>query len=499
MKNNLSVSTIYKPERFFAEKKSQTQIEKLETLLKSIINTDEIKKTKLQYIYTKEFNTLSSIFKETNFDFIEDDVFNNLLKYSLTIFYFENDKTSEDEIRSFFEKSPEQYTVRTFDIKGRIKTPDWANNEFILDEKGDYAQEKCDDLYIFAAQKELDVIKNMIKIQKPIFLIGERGTGKTTIVEKYIKKHLKISNENFVSIACGTLEPELAKSELFGYEKNAFTGAIKRTEGKIKKANNGCLFLDEVQDLSKEVQRMLIKGIEDHKFYRVGGTQPYTSNFFLVCSSNRPMSELRESLYDDFYDRVCVIPYKVKSFKEHKDDDKNYISKCLPIIWSNYKQKCSSESPFPEYKRLEEYDSPSEEKSIKERLIDVLYNNELKGNYRDINKLLGYLELYTFNANVFRTYPNNEEINKNINTAINEWQDYITERNLIEEITNAPETFSDDFIKKSTWKNLNKMFKSWVAEQAVRIYGSVNAAAEKLAVDKNVIRNNLQEKKTTDL
>jgi len=132
-------------------------------------------------------------------------------------------------------------------------------------------------------------------------------------------------------------------------------------------------------------------------------------------------------------------------------------------------------------------------------LIDALYNNKLKGNYRDINKLLGYLELYVFNINVFGSFPDKKTINQNINFAIKEWQDYITERNLTEEINNAPETFSDDFIKNQTWKSLNKMFKSWVAEQGVRIYGSVNAAAEKLAVDKNVIRNNLQEKKTTDL
>ncbi len=496
MADTLPSVIIYKPENITGNNRNLTDTVKLNIALKSIGKYKEIEQL---YIYTKTMNILPPENTEIKFDYITEDRFRDIIKNPVHIYYFENDKTAEEEIHIYFERSPEQYVIRTFDIKGNKEIPYWAENEILTDEDKIHTRAKCDDLYVFSTQEELDTIRNMIAMKRPIFLIGERGTGKTTIVEKYIKKCLNISDKNFVSIACGTLEPALAKSELFGYEKGAFTGANKTTEGKIKKANNGCLFLDEVQDLSKEVQRMLIKGIEDHKFCRVGSTESYESNFVLVCSSNRPISELRQSLYDDFYDRICFLPHKVKSFEERKTEDVYFISKCLPIIWLNYKQKCSSKEAFPGYNWLEEYDIPSQKDSIKKRLIDVLMNNTLNGNYRDIIKLLGFLELYAFNVNVFRQSPDNETINKNINVAIEKWQDYITERNLTEEINNAPETFSDDFIKKQTWKNLNKMFKSWVAEQGVRIYGSVNAAAEKLAVDKNVIRNNLQEKKTTDL
>lgn len=496
MAENKPSVIIYKPENIFGQNRTLTDFAKLNIALKAIENPKE---TERICIYSETIDILPSETSEIKYDYITEDEYKEIIKNLVHIYFFENDKSAEEEFRSYYEKSPGQYVIRTFDIKGKKEIPYWVENETITDDDKIHKSAKCDDLYIFSTQEELDTISNMLAIKRPIFLIGERGTGKTTIVEKYIKKCLEISDKNFVSIACGTLEPALAKSELFGYEKGAFTGATKRTEGKIKKANKGCLFLDEVQDLSKEVQRMLIKGIEDHKFYRVGSTEPYESDFVLVCSSNRPISELRESLYDDFYDRICFLPHKVKSLEEQKDEDENIISKCLPIIWVNYKQKCSSKEAFPGYGWLDEYDIPSQKDPIKKRLIDVLMNNNLKGNYRDIIKLLGFLELYAFNRNISRQSPSNETINKNINFAIKEWQNYITERNLTEEINNAPETFSDDFIKKQTWKNLNKMFKSWVAEQGVRIYGSVNAAAEKLAVDKNVIRNNLQEKKTTDL
>lgn len=494
MAENKPSVIIYKPENIFDKNRNLTDFAKLIIALESIDKPEEISRIS---IYTKTINISPTKIPEKIFSYICEKDFRDIIKDPVNthFYYFENDKISEEEIRSYFEKSPEQYLIRSFDIKGEKSIPYWVQDESDKDDD----KIKCDDLYLICSKEELHTIEHMTLIKKPLLLIGERGTGKTTIVEKYIKQCLNIPDINFVSIACGTLEPALAKSELFGYEKGAFTGATKRTEGKIEKANKGCLFLDEVQDLSKEVQRMLIKGIEDHKFYRVGGTEPYESNFFLVCSSNRPMSELRQSLYDDFYDRICFLPYKIKSLEEQKSEDGNFISKCLPIIWLNYKLKCSSSYQFPGYHRLEEYDIPSQKDPIKKRLIEVLKNNTLKGNYRDINKLLGYLELYVFNAKLFNPTPSNETINQNINFAIKEWQNYITERNLTEEINNAPETFSDDFIKKQTWKNLNKMFKFWVAEQAVRIYGSVNAAAEKLDVDKNVIRNNLQDKKTTDL
>jgi transcriptional regulator with AAA-type ATPase domain len=494
MADTLPTVIIYKPENIIGINRTLTDFAKLNIALKTIENPEKISQIS---IYTKTINISPTEFPEKKFSYVKEENFREIIKDPVNtyFYYFENDKISEEEIRSYYEKSPEQYVIRSFNIKGEELIPYWVQDKSDKDDD----KIKCDDLYLFCSKDELHNIENMTVIKKPIFLIGERGTGKTTIVEKYIKQCLGTPDKNFVSIACGTLEPALAKSELFGYEKGAFTGAIKRTEGKIKKANNGCLFLDEVQDLSKEVQRMLIKGIEDHKFYRVGSTEPYESNFFLVCSSNRPMSELRQALYDDFYDRICFLPQKVKSLEEQKTEDGNFISKCLPIIWLNYKLKCSSPYQFPGYHRLEEFDIPSQKDPIKKRLIDVLMNNNLKGNYRDINKLLGYLELYVFNAKLFNPPPSNETINKNINFAIEKWQEYITERNLTEEINNAPETFSDDFIKNQTWKSLNKMFKSWVAEQGVRIYGSVNAAAEKLAVDKNVIRNNLQDKKTTDL
>lgn len=488
MADTLPTVIICKPENITAKNENLSDLDKLNTALKSIDNPKEISQ-----IYTETINILPTEIPEKKFSYIKEENFRKIIKdpVNTSFYYFEKDKISEAELRSYFEKSPEQYLIRSFDIKGEKSIPYWVQNE----SNKDNDKIKCDDLYIFSTQEELNTLCNMTIIKRPIFLIGERGTGKTTIVEKYIKQCLGTPDINFVSIACGTLEPALAKSELFGYEKGAFTGATKRTEGKIEKANKGCLFLDEVQDLSKEVQRMLIKGIEDHKFYRVGGTEAYESNFFLVCSSNRPMSELRQSLYDDFYDRICFLPYKIKSLEEQKAEDGNFISKCLPIIWLNYKLKCSSPYAFPGYGCLEEHDTPSQKKTIKERLIDVLNNNTLKGNYRDINKLLGYLELYVFNAKLSSPEPSKETVNKNINFAIEKWQEYITERNLTEEINNAPETFSDDFIKNQTWKSLNKMFKSWVAEQGVRIYGSVNAAAQKLAVDKNVIRNNLPDEK----
>ena len=116
----------------------------------------------------------------------------------------------------------------------------------------------------------------------------------------------------------------------------------------------------------------------------------------------------------------------------------------------------------------------------------------MRGNFRDIQKLLAYIELYALNDVVIliKGQTSEKQINDNIDKAISKWELFINERNsyLPDFI---PPAITEDFIKTQTWKSLNKMFKTWIAEQSVKIYGSVNAAAANLDVDKNSIRNNL--------
>lgn len=475
-------------------------------LIKDVWNSLEKDFTFL-YIYTekeditrslKDFKTLGSKTTILNSEEDLEQTVSNLKNSQklVSIFYLKDDTQFNTYIQENY-KDKYNCDIKIITISENNKldfdSPEWLNADTSKDINDNikYLQENCYKINkkfcLYADHELLENLKVMVTLKKPIFVYGERGSGKTTTIEHAVKALLNIkADKKFVSVACGTLVENLAKSELFGHVKGAFTGAIDEKEGFVQAANGGCLYLDEIQDLSKEVQRMLIKGIENHTFYKVGTTESYPSNFLLICSSNRPLNELKDLLWEDFYDRISTFQIKIPSIEEQKEKNKNFISECLPNIWENYKNKCSTPQFFDSYSKLDPQTSG--------KIIFALNNNTLRGNFRDIEKLLAYIELYALNTIVknIKGEDDKKAINKNIDTAISEWKFLIGERN--SHLPDAiPSQLTDDFIKKQNWKALNRMFKTWLAEQAVRIYGSEYKAAKNLHVDKNTIHNNLPE------
>ncbi len=125
---------------------------------------------------------------------------------------------------------------------------------------------------------------------EPIFISGESGVGKTQLA-KCLKQLLGISGE-LVELNCAGLHDEIIKSELFGHERGAFTGADKLKIGKVELANNGILFLDEVGDMPLTTQETLLKVIEEREFTRVGGIKKIHSNFLLVTATLKNLEVL---------------------------------------------------------------------------------------------------------------------------------------------------------------------------------------------------------------
>ena len=474
--NNYSYSILYKPEHLLMNLKLLNQQEKWEKILTDFIKNYQLKETLpplIIYSHNQE-KFLKERIKIPNLSIIGEDEYKTISP--VCIYYIKDDTDIEQELKTHIEYTNTQ--IKFLDDTCNIDKPEWANKDII--DYGNYAADICDNKYIFASKEDFNLLNNMLSLKKPIFILGERGSGKTTIIQNFIKKSLKLSDDNFVSVACGTLEPSLAKSELFGYVPGAFSDAAKTgAEGLIQKANGGCLYLDEIQDLSKEIQRILIKGIEEHKFYKVGANETFESNFLLICSSNKTLNELKQLLYDDFYDRISTFQYKIKSIEEQKAIDEDFIKKCLPNVWRNYKEKCSNKNQFLDYEQLDSFNTNNQ--TIKEKITNALKRNTLRGNYRDIEKLLANIELYALNAKVFFESPSKEQINDKIDLAITKWEEELKER----------DSFTPDltaaFIEKQSWEGINKMFKNWIAEQAIKTYGSATAAAKALNGDKNSI------------
>jgi DNA-binding NtrC family response regulator len=170
-------------------------------------------------------------------------------------------------------------------------------------------------------QQILSTIENIKNSVEPVLITGESGVGKE-VIARHIYNQSSRLNENFVAINCAALPPNLLESELFGYEKGAFTGAIKTTRGKFELAHNGTLFLDEIGDMSLELQVKLLRILETKRFFRLGGENEITVNFRLISATNRLLAELiKENKFrEDFFYRLNVIPLHIPSLRERPDD-----------------------------------------------------------------------------------------------------------------------------------------------------------------------------------
>jgi len=171
-----------------------------------------------------------------------------------------------------------------------------------------------------------DVMELIAMVSKspdtPIIIIGETGTGKELIASAI---HYRSPNFKgpFVAVNCAAITNNLIESELFGYEKGAFSGAsAEGKRGLIEESEGGTLFLDEVGDLSLEAQAKLLRFLEEGEFYRVGGTKKISLHTRVVSATNKNISEIIKngSFRKDLYYRLGVVRVEVPSLNERKDD-----------------------------------------------------------------------------------------------------------------------------------------------------------------------------------
>jgi transcriptional regulator with PAS, ATPase and Fis domain len=200
----------------------------------------------------------------------------------------------------------------------------------------------------------------------PILILGETGTGK-----ELIAKAIHYKSPNFkgpmVAVNCAAMPRELIESELFGYEKGAFTGAERAgKEGLVEKAAGGTLFLDEVADLSAEAQVKLLRFLDEGEYYRIGGTQKRTVKTRIVSATNRDLAGLVTAgkFRNDLYHRFAVVKLEVPSLNLRRDDiipmAKHFLVECS----QKFKKSFSSISPEAEA-ALTEYDWPGNVRELK--------------------------------------------------------------------------------------------------------------------------------------
>lgn len=170
----------------------------------------------------------------------------------------------------------------------------------------------------------MELIRNIAKVSQTnatVLVTGESGTGKE-LVAKAIHYHSKRSTGPFIKVNCGALPETLLESTLFGHEKGAFTGAQKRQSGLFERANHGTLLLDEVGEMSTNLQIKLLRVLQEKEFEPIGSTQTIHTDFRLIAATNRNLATMVQdgSFRNDLFYRLNVMPLSIPPLRERPED-----------------------------------------------------------------------------------------------------------------------------------------------------------------------------------
>ncbi len=170
-------------------------------------------------------------------------------------------------------------------------------------------------------QEIFSLIEDIAPIDSTVFINGETGTGKGLAAKAIHTKSPRCSGP-FMGINCGAIPEHLMESELFGYQKGAFTDAKENKKGKLELANRGTLFLDEIGEISMRMQIDLLRVVEDRILYRIGGTQPIETDFRIIAATNKNIEEAVKTgqFREDLYYRLNVISFIMPPLRDRKED-----------------------------------------------------------------------------------------------------------------------------------------------------------------------------------
>ena len=218
-------------------------------------------------------------------------------------------------------------------------------------------------------RRMLTLVEQIADSSATILIQGESGTGKE-LVARTIHERSARRNGPFVAVNCAALPETLLESELFGYEKGAFTGAAGRKEGRFELANGGTLFLDEVADLSLITQPKILRVLQEGEFERLGGTRSLQVDVRIVAATNQDLSEMvkEKRFREDLYYRLNVITVRVPPLRERHEDIRVLAQHYLRVYAAKNGRKLEGFSNEA-LERLESYAWPGNVREL-ENLIE---------------------------------------------------------------------------------------------------------------------------------
>ncbi|MFP3868294.1 MAG: sigma-54-dependent transcriptional regulator [Desulfobacteraceae bacterium] len=172
-----------------------------------------------------------------------------------------------------------------------------------------------------AIHKIFDIIRKVADTDSTVLLLGESGTGKE-VIARAIHYNSERREGPLIPVNCAAIPEELLESELFGHERGAFTHAIRTRCGRFEQANGGTIFLDEIGDMSPNLQVKINRVLQEHQFERIGGFKPIKVNIRVIAATNQDLEKLVKQgrFREDLYYRLNVIPIKIPPLRERTSD-----------------------------------------------------------------------------------------------------------------------------------------------------------------------------------
>ncbi|WP_371373549.1 sigma 54-interacting transcriptional regulator [Sporomusa aerivorans] len=241
------------------------------------------------------------------------------------------------------------------------------------------------DKIITNSPKMKELCRDIAKIAQSnasVLITGESGTGKELIANT-IHYNSKRSNGPFIKINCGALPETLLESELFGHEKGAFTGAVTRRSGRFEQADHGTLLLDEIGEISPNLQVKLLRGLQEREFERVGGNQTIKTDIRVLAATNRNLAEMvkQGTFRQDLYYRLNVVCLSAPPLRERRED--------IELLAGFFLQKFAAENE----KTILSFDP---------EVLQLMENYAWPGNVRELANVIERAVIMSTGSRIFR-------------------------------------------------------------------------------------------------
>jgi DNA-binding NtrC family response regulator len=256
-------------------------------------------------------------------------------------------------------------------------------------------------------QDVFDTIRMVSKTQSSILILGESGTGKE-LVARAMHFDSDQAGGPFITIDCATIPREIMESSLFGHEKGAFTGAHERKIGLLEHANNGTVFLDEIGELDKNLQKKLLRFLQEREIMRVGGSASIKLNVRIVAATNKDLEQevLAKNFREDLYYRLNVVTIKIPPLRERSDD--------IPLLANYFLEKLNQ----VEGKMI---------KGFEDTVLDAFLSYHWPGNVRELQNIVERAYILCPNVTISSKY-----LPVKLQSIMGKGPDVIDEMNLVE-------------------------------------------------------------------